>query len=418
MKTITLSTAAFLKVNSSTGAFNNSTNDSERIYGDGTNSSIGPQINTYFYDKKSLIELVKEQFFGQLADTTSMPKHYGKKIKKYLYLPLLDDRNINDQGIDATGATIANGNLYGSSKDVGTIVGKLPTLTEHGGRVNRVGFKRVEIEGTMAKFGFFDEYSQESIDFDTDPQLQMHIRRESTRGANEITEAQLQVDLLNAAGIIRYGGAATQDSEITGESTDTISLPTYEGLMKMGITLDDNKAPKNTKMITGSRLVDTLTIDNARYIYVGSELIPTLKRMKDLHGEKAFVEARHYAAAGTLAKGEIGAIDQFRFILVPEMLHWSGAGKAETAANAGYRATGGKYDIFPMLTVGSGSFTTIGFQTNGKKVKWKINHKAPSENVNTWDPYGETGFYSIKWYYGFMVQRPEWISLYKVVAEV
>ena len=126
---------------------------------------------------------------------------------------MLDDRNINDQGIDATGATIANGNLYGSSKDIGTItVGKLPTLTEHGGRVNRVGFKRIEVEGTMAKFGFFDEYSQESIDFDTDPQLQMHIRRESTRGANEITEAQLQVDLLNAAGVVRYGGAATMQT--------------------------------------------------------------------------------------------------------------------------------------------------------------------------------------------------------------
>ncbi len=418
MKEIKLSAATFLKVHSSAGAFNDSTNDSERIYGDGTNSSIGPQLNTYYYDKKALIEIAKEQYFGQLADTTSMPKHFGKKIKKYLYLPLLDDRNINDQGIDATGATIANGNLYGSSKDVGTIVGKLPTLTEHGGRVNRVGFKRIEVEGTMAKFGFFDEYSQESIDFDTDSQLQMHIRRETTRGANEITEAQLQIDLLNAAGVIRYGGAATQDSEITGESTDVISVPSYEGLMKTGITLDDNKAPKNTKMITGSRLIDTKTIDNARYIYIGSELLPTLKRMKDLHGEKAFVDARHYAAAGTLAKGEIGAIDQFRFILVPEMFHWAGKGKAETAANAGYRATGGFYDIFPMLTVGSGSFTTIGFQTSGKKVKWKINHKAPDSNVNTWDPYGETGFYSIKWYYGFLVQRPEWISLYKVVAEI
>ena len=313
MKTIKLSTATYLAAMSASGAFNTQTNDSERIYGDGTNSSIGAQINTYYYDKKALIEIAKEQFFGQLADTTSMPKHMGKKIKKYLYLPLLDDRNINDQGIDATGATIANGNLYGSSKDIGTIVGKLPTLTEHGGRVNRVGFKRIEVEGTMAKFGFFDEYSQESIDFDTDAQLQMHIRRESTRGANEITEAQLQVDLLNAAGVVRFGGAATQDAEVTGEASAVISVPTYEGLMKTGITLDDNKAPKNTKIITGSRLVDTKTIDNARYIYVGSEMIPTLKRMKDLHNEKAFVEARHYAAAGTLAKGEIGAIDQFRF---------------------------------------------------------------------------------------------------------
>ncbi|RLF06888.1 MAG: N4-gp56 family major capsid protein, partial [Thermoprotei archaeon] len=392
---------------SSSAAFNTSTNDSERIYGDGTDSSIGPQINTYYYDKKALIEIAKVQFFGQLADTTSMSKHMGKKLKKYLYLPLLDDRNINDQGIDATGATITNGNLYGSSKDIGSISGKIPTLTEHGGRVNRVGFKRVEVEGTMAKFGFFDEYSQESIDFDTDAQLQMHIRRESTRGANEITEAQLQIDLLNAAGVIRFGGAATQNSEITGESAGVISVPTYEGLMKLGITLDENKSPKSTKVITGSRLIDTKTIDNARYMYIGSEMIPTLRRMKDLHNEKAFVDARHYAAAGTLAKGEIGAIDQFRFILVPEMFHWAGAGATETAGNAGYRATGSAYDIFPMLCVGSDSFTTIGFQTNGKKVKWKINHKAPSDNVNTLDPYGETGFYSIKWYYGFMAQRPE-----------
>jgi len=418
MKHIKLSTATYLSAMSASAAFNTSTGDSERIYGDGTNSSIGPQINTYYYDKKALIEMAKEQFFGQLADTKSMPKHFGKKIKQYLYLPLLDDRNINDQGIDATGATIANGNLYGSSKDIGTIVGKIPTLTEHGGRVNRVGFKRIEVEGTLSKFGFFDEYTQESLDFDTDPQLQMHIRRETTRGANEMTEAQLQVDLINAAGVTRFGGSATQDNEITGESTGVISLPTYEGLMKMGITLDDNKAPKNTKLISGSRLIDTKTIDGARYIYIGSELIPTLRRMKDLHGEKAFVDARQYAAAGTLAKGEIGAIDQFRFILVPEMLHWAGKGAAATAANAGYRETAGKYDIFPMLTVGSGSFTTIGFQTNGKKVKWKINHKAPSSNVNTLDPYGETGFYSIKWYYGFMALRPEWISCYKVVAEV
>ena len=418
MPTIKISHVAALKLMSSSAAFNTSTNDSERIYGDGTDSSIGPQINMYYYDKKALIEMAKTQFFGQIADATSMPKHMGKKLKKYLYLPLLDDRNINDQGIDATGATISNGNLYGSSKDIGSISGKIPTLTEHGGRVNRVGFKRVEVEGTMAKFGFFDEYSQESIDFDTDAQLQMHIRRESTRGANELTEAQLQIDLLNSAGVVRFGGDATQNAEITGESTDTISIPTYEGLMKLGITLDENKSPKSTKIITGSRLIDTKTIDGARYMYIGSEMIPTLRRMKDLHNEKAFVDARQYAAAGTLAKGEIGAIDQFRFILVPEMFHWAGVGKAETAANAGYRATGGNYDVYPMLCVGSDSFTTIGFQTNGKKVKWKINHKAPSDNVNTLDPYGETGFYSIKWYYGFMAQRPERIALYKTVAEI
>jgi hypothetical protein len=149
----------------------------------------------------------------------------GKTIKRYHYMPILDDRNINDQGIDANGAstaingakakyvislkapaseggmlyyfeglgthaTYANstaeakhiaegkvmmfghmhgfatanptyatitaamttagwtvaivddgtvpdyGNLYGSSKDVGTIMAKIPMLSETGGRVN------------------------------------------------------------------------------------------------------------------------------------------------------------------------------------------------------------------------------------------------------------------------------------------
>ena len=128
---------------------------------DGQKSSIdgagSDQMNTFFWLKKALIESRKEQFFMPLSSTINMPKHYGKTIKVFEYVPLLDDRNVNDQGIDATGATIADGNLYGSSKDIGTITNKLPTLTENGGRVNRVGFTRLTREGSIHKFGFFFE---------------------------------------------------------------------------------------------------------------------------------------------------------------------------------------------------------------------------------------------------------------------
>lgn len=116
-------------------------NDVAQIkWGDGTNSSVGEQIRKDYYHKMALIEAVREQYFQPLADVTAMPKHFGKTIKKYHMLPLLDDRNVNDQGIDAAGATIADGNLYGSSKDIGTINAKLPLLSETGGRVNRVGY--------------------------------------------------------------------------------------------------------------------------------------------------------------------------------------------------------------------------------------------------------------------------------------
>ena len=379
----------------------------------GTQSDVGNQMNTQFYQKQALVELKKSQFFSQLADVTAMPKNFGKKIKRYHYLPLLDDANINDQGIDASGATIANGNLYGSSKDIGTISGKMPVLSETGGRVNRVGFKRKEIEGSLEKFGFFEEYTQESLDFDSDAELQTHIHREMLNGAGEMTEDALQIDLLTSAGVVKFAGNATKNSEVGADD-----LVTYGDIMRLGIDLDNNRTPKHTNVITGTRMVDTKTVPAARIMYVGSELLPTLKAMKDLHNNPAFIPVEKYQAGGNTVTGEAGAVDQFRIVVVPEMMKWAGAGASATGDVVSYQ-TAGKFDVFPMLVVGDQSFTTIGFQTDGKSVKFVITHKKPgTETADRNDPYGETGFMSIKWYYGFMVLRPERIGLIKTVARL
>lgn len=507
-------------------------------YGDenGGNSSIGTQLNESYYKKKALIEATKEQYFQQLADTTAMPKHYGKTIKQYHYLPLLDDRNLNDQGIDAAGnrstdttvtvtisgfsrvggfgsqyvvgttdadgdvksetgtehvtakvtnpelmtessfsatnsdpatasdqawakalytftnrgqtnassisnfklecyayetngangwdgvteykfssyerSTTASGNLYGSSKDVGTISGKLPVLSEHGGRVNRVGFKRIVIEGQIEKFGFFDEYTQESLDFDTDEELEMHVNREMVRAANEITEDTLQIDLLNGAGVVYYTGTATSAAEVEEEVT-------YDDLVRLAIELNNNRTPKQTRVITGSRMIDTRVVSGGYVMYVGAEILPTLKQMVDYFGEKAFIETKHYAAAGDILRGEVGSIDQFRIVVVPEMMHWDGAGAAVTVDpdNSHLQNDGSNLNLFPMLVVGDGSFTTIGFQTSGDSVKFKTIHKKPGmSQAHHHDPYGETGFMSIKWWYGTMILRPERLALIKTVA--
>ena len=432
----------------------------------GTASTTGTQIRTDQFIKKALIEARKEQYFGQLADVTSMPKNMGKKIKKYHYLPLLDVLNSNDQGIDAAGATIVKdkwtaynaagtevvgtggsagyvaaaggnagyyaseaqawtaagalgsvvitgGNLYGSSKDIGAISGKLPALTENGGRVNRVGFKRIEVEGSITKFGFFDEYTQESVDFDSDAELQTHINREMLNGAMEMTEDALQIDLLASAGVLRFGGAATNLATLTAATTVT-----YGDLLRLSIDLDNNRAPKKTKVITGTRMVDTKTVAGGRVLYCGSEMLPTLEAMEDLHGNPAFIAVQHYAGGATVMNGEVGSIGNFRIVIVPEMLKWAGQGGDASGSTTHYE-TNDKYDVFPMLVVCDGAFTTIGFQTDGKTVKFKITSKAPgTATADRNDPYGETGFMSIKWYYGFLLQRPERIGLIKCTAAV
>lgn len=383
------------------------------FYNDGGNTStVGTQLRDFYYARDAITEVAKDQYFTQLASTTDMPKHYGQRIVRYIYVPLLDDRNKNDQGIDATGAVIANGNLYGSSKDIGKITDKMPVLSESGGRVNRVGFVRKTLEGTFQNYGYFTEYTEDSLNFDTDEELMMHINREMLTGASQISEALIQADLLNNAGVVKYAGTATSAAGI-----DMTSIVSFQDLVNLTTDLDNNRTPKDTKINTGTVKIDTKTINAARLMYIGSELKNTLRKMKDFFNEKAFVGVQHYAAGTTPLRGEIGSIDEFRIIVVPEMMHWSAAGAVATA-NDGIHITNGKANVYPMLVVGSESFTTIGFQSDAKSVKYKIIHKKPAENAGLHNPYGKIGFMSIQWWYGFMVIRPERIALIKTAALV
>ena len=50
----------------------------------GTNTK---QMNTFFWIKKALIDARRTQVFMQLASTIDMPKHMGKAVKVYQYIP-------------------------------------------------------------------------------------------------------------------------------------------------------------------------------------------------------------------------------------------------------------------------------------------------------------------------------------------
>ena len=394
-----------------------------------TPSSVGNQIYTDVYEKQALIELVKEQYFGQLSGTINMPKHFGKTIKKFHWVPLLDDRNMNDQGIDAAGAGYVNGNLYGSSKDVGKIQGKMPSLTEVGGRVNRVGFTRKILEGSISRMGFFYEFTEDALNFDNEAQLLEHLSRESLRGANEITEDQLQIELLTGAGVSIYTGAATSKATIgatvAGTTVTAASQITYKDLQRLAVTLNENRCPMSTKVITGSTMNDTRTVSNARVMFIGSELENHFRNMVDAFNNPAFIPVQQYGAAAQTLNGEIGAISSFRIVVVPEMMNFQGAGADATAdAKALFRAgvpeggSGDKFNVYPVMVVGSEAFTNIGFQTSGSK-KWDIRTKMPGmDTMDRTDPYGLTGLSSIQWWYGTLIERPEWIAVMYSIAEV
>ena len=376
-------------------------------------STAGTQLQDFYYARKALTEIAHEQFFTPLASTTDMPMHYGKRIVRYVYVPLLDDRNVNDEGLDAEGATSVDGNLYGSSRDVGKIVGKMPVLSETGGRVNRVGYTRKTIEGTFQNYGIFSDYTEDSVNFDTDSELMTHINREMLIGANQVTEDLLQVDLISNAGVNIFAGAATTTATINKDA-----VVDYATLVNLATTLDNNRTPKDTKVNTGSTMVATKPLPAARILYAGPAMMNTFRKMADFFGNPAFIPTHQYPSGQTPLKGEIGQIDEFHIVINPQMMAWEGVGAAGTNVDGVY-TSGGKVNVYPFLVVGSEPFTTIGFQPDAKSVKFKIIHKKPGiETASDRDPYGKKGFMSVQWWYGFMVLRAERLAVIKTAAKL
>ena len=98
------------------------------------------------------------------------------------------------------------------------------------------------------------------------------------------------------------------------------------------------------------------------------------------------------------------------------MTHWEGVG-ATASESTTYENNGTNYNVYPLLIIGDESFTSIGFRTDGKTHKFEIIRKMPGEATATReDPYGRTGFWSIQWWYGTMILRPERLFLIKSVA--
>jgi len=381
-------------------------------------------------------------------------KHYGDKIVKYHNIPILDVRNINDQGIDANGVTMVagewytydvagakvgtfatyllaqdavvagtasavslksgNGNLFGGSKDILVQNGSFPALSEEGGAVNTVGMKRLEIEAQVEEFGFALTFTQKSLDMDTEVGLLARYSRSVGEAQGDLREAQIRNSLISKSEDNRvFAGDATDIGSVGADDTLT-----FADLRLMDQSLKEARCPKSTKLIDGSTKVGTTTIGKARYVYVGLEALPTLEDMQH-NSVNVWSPVEDYAAAGTIAMDEIGRIGAFRFIEVEEMPNYSGMGSnstddtdrdgtasspAATADDTSFNTTNDFYDVFPILFVGSGSFATVGFEGDVARVT-TVMPKADAHN----DFYGKKGVVSISWYYGMMYLHPEWI---------
>lgn len=415
-------------------------------------SSLGAQINDKFWSKVAVKEARKKRVFSQLGDKLVQPKNYGDTLVKYHELPIIHKLNINDQAIDANGVKLVknkwyaydsagamtgdangyatkelaktaagatgsiksgNGNLYGGDTDFAVIKGSFPSLNEEGGKVNAVGMKRLVLEAKVTEFGFHVPFTKKMLDMDTETGLLARISREVGEAQGEIREKQIAAGLLSASEINRVlSGSASTIAEMG--AADKVSFTDIRGMEQ---SLKLARSPKQTKMIDGSTKIGTVVIGAGYAAYVGQELLPVLEDMVHA-GINVWKPVESYAAAGTIMEDEIGKVSSTRFIEVEDMIKYGGAGASSTdGVNdtdvENMYVTGGKYDVFPILYVGSDSFGTIGFDGDVARV----NTVMPTADAHN-DPYGKKGVVAISWFHGILVYRNERIRQILTTAKL
>ena len=401
-----------------------------QIYGSGTattpKATNGVNVRIDALREKAIRAAKRDIIFEQLMDKQTMPLNYGKTLKVHKTLYILDDGNTNDQGLGPDGVKPGaglpneNGNLYGSSRSVVDVSNGMPLLAEGAGRANRVGMTRITIQGTLTRMGAFLEYTDE-VDLFSDQKMEVQYYEKMGELAAELYDDYLQKELLGAGGMECYGGVATSLLELQGNDSETASTLSYDLIRRVQIALKANHAKKHTEIISGSTKVGTVPVNASWFAYCGSTSTVELEKLVDDFDERAYTPARMYAAAGNLAKMEVGAVHSTRFIEAERMMHYDGAGMAVTANGAGYASTvldaaqaadrgqaaaGEYFDGFPVIWVTKSAFATIGLSGN-KKIKFLS--KKPGTPTQE-DPHALMGLYSFNFFAGSIALEPEKIA--------
>ena len=415
-----------------------------RATGDSTH---GQNTVIHYYDKAGVKAANAIAVYAQFADRRSMPLKMGTtyKVSKWLHI---FDRLTTDPDFAAKGYLQARNIVDVSTGLVGA------ELAEGDGAVNKQNITKVTIQTDFARYGEMIDFTDE-VDMFAEDMVQVHYREELGLLANRRAEDLIQLDMLTTTNIVFVGAAAAIEdlgddlgdlqAGVDGDN-DGLAKVSYDLIRTATKKLVRNRAQKNTSIVTGSTKIDTRVINKAFYAIIGAEVKFDLEDVVRATGttsadstEYAYIQAYKYADATNMAEGEVGAMNDVRFIESESAVIYEGAGgltpstvvpgdgayvgtlsstvltSAEATALDTFLglteyATGEeRLDVFPILFPTKGSFATVGLKGNGKI---KFNAQAPSK-IELSNPYGTQGFFSYNmWYAGIILREERLLKIY------
>ena len=149
---------------------------------------------------------------------------------------------------------------------------------------------------------------------------------------------------------------------------------------------------------------DLAQIEQGFCMFTHSKMETTFREMDD------FVPRVKYGAGGMIPMHdkEIGAVENFRVILSPELDPLLGMGAAATGAADKIFVTSGKADIYPCLAVGASAWADLRLDSP-RSVDSVV--EIPPGQRDKADPLGQVGVIGVKIYATSFIQNDGWMAI-------
>jgi N4-gp56 family major capsid protein len=230
-----------------------------------------------------------------------------------------------------------------------------------------------DVSATLKHYGIAFKYSQ-----DVELLYEDKVASDITRQVGQVMADMLEYltyNVLKGGTVVDYADSASARTDVN----DPISI---EQLRRIARTLYNARASMVTTKIDAGMKYATAPIEAGWIVFAHTDMAADIR---DLPGFKHQIE---YAADKKVAYGEIGAVEEFRFILNPMFAAFAGGGSATIN---GMKSSAGSpnVDVYPFLVIGEDAFGHVALK--GFDAVKPVIHPATPSKADTFGQWGVVG---------------------------
>lgn len=169
-------------------------------------------------------------------------------------------------------------------------------------------------------------------------------------------------------------------------------------------SIKGNRGKEVTKVLSASADYGTSPVERGYIVFCHTDCEHDIR---DLSG---FVSTAEYASRKQVHDAEIGSVENFRFVVSPELSPIAGGGGS--VGSTGLENTSSSIDIYPFIVVAADAWANVALRGMESFDVIHIPHNQKDKN----DPLGQRGYLGAKIYSASFIQNDGWMAVIEAGA--